>query len=128
MTMLEAGFWVLVGLALGVGALDWGAQEVTGILVDFQDNASGLHKGHEEFTTLFTSVDQEQRPELRYDPADPTRFVLSWGRDVTGGRLLAAVFFLAMGPVFLLGAFVDARGHLRGSVPRTPPVAPGAAS
>src|SRR5262249_34259857 len=93
--------------------------------VDFEDTGGAVHRGHEEFTTLFTSVDQEQRPELRYDSADPTRFVLSWARDVTGGRLMAAVFFLVMGPVFLLGALAYVRGHLRGST--APPVAPGAA-
>ncbi len=95
--------------------------------VDFQDTAGGLHHGQEEFTTLFTSVDQERQPELRYDPSDPSRFVLSWARDVSGGRLTAAVFFILMGPIFLFGAYLYARSHLRGPVPRTPPVAPGAA-
>jgi len=94
--------------------------------VDFQDTAGGLHRGHEEFTTLFTSVDQEQQPELRYDPSDATHFVLSWARDVTGGRVMAALFFLLMGPVFLLGAALYARGHLRGAA-QSPPVAPGTA-
>jgi len=62
---------------------------------------------------------------VRYDPADPTHFVLSWARDVTGGRLMAAVFFLLMGPVFVLGAVAYARGHLR-PASGAPPVAPGA--
>jgi len=94
--------------------------------VDFQDAAGGMHRGHEEFTTLFSSVDQEQEPQLRYDPSAPTRFVLSWARDVTGGRMMAALFFLVMGPVFRLGAFLYARQHLRQGA-GAPPVAPGAA-
>lgn len=159
MKTLKAVLWLVVGLALGVGALYWGVQGLSGVLsdrslwekgtpaprvrvggrvksnrmilktyeldVDFQDTSGGLHRGHEEFTTLFTSVDQERQPELRYDPSEPTRFVLSWARDVTGGRVMAAVFFLVMAPVFLLGAALYARGHLR-SAPGTPPVAPGA--
>ncbi len=160
MKTLKAALWLLVGLALGVGALYWGGQGVVGVLsdrslwergtpaprvrvggkvksnrmilktyeldVDFQDTAGGMHTGHEEFTTLFTSVDQDQQPELRYDPSEPTRFVLSWARDVTGGRMMAAVFFLVMGPVFLLGAALYARQHLR-RAPGAPPVAPGTA-
>src|SRR5215468_2806427 len=116
MKTLKALLWLVVGLALGVGALYWGVQGLSGVLsdrslwekgtpaphvrvggrvksnrmilktyeldVDFQDTAGGLHRGHEEFTTLFTSVDQEKQPELRYDPSEPTRFVLSWARDV----------------------------------------------
>src|SRR5215469_12880922 len=123
MRKLKAVFWLVVSLALGIGALYWGAQFVRSVLTDrglwargtpashvrvggrvnsdrmilktygldleFQDTAGGLHRGHEEFTTLITSVDTEQRPELRYDPSDPNRFVLSWALDVTGGRLMA---------------------------------------
>jgi len=160
MKTFKAGLWLLVGLALGVGALYWGAQGAMGVLsdrslwekgtqaprvrvggrvksnrvilktyeldVDFQDAAGAVHQGHEEFTTLFTSVDQEQQPELRYDPADPSHFVLSWARDVTGGRLMAAVFFLLMGPLFLFGAYAYARGQSR-SEAGAPPVTPRAA-
>ena len=120
MKMVKAALWLLVGLALGVGAL-----KTYELDVDLQDTAGAVHRGHEEFTTLFTSVDQDQQPELRYDPADPTLVVLSWARDVTGGRLMAAVFFLVMGPVFLLGAVAYVRGHLR-PASGTPPMAPGA--
>ena len=86
--------------------------------VDFHDAAGGVHHGYQEFTTLFASVDQERPPELRYDASDPSRFALSWARDVTGGRLSAAVFFIVMGPVFLLGAFFYARAPLRRGAPR----------
>jgi hypothetical protein len=96
--------------------------------IDFRDTAGGLHHGYQEFTTLFTSVDHEQPPELRYDQSDPSRFALSWARDLTGGRLIAAVFFIVMGPVFLLGASLYVRTQLRGAAPRIPPVAPGAAT
>jgi hypothetical protein len=60
------------------------------------------------------------------DPSEPTHFVLSWAGDVTGGREMAAVFFLVMGPVFLPGAALYARPRLR-RLPGAPPVAPGAA-
>jgi hypothetical protein len=93
--------------------------------VDFQDTAGATHLGHQEFTTLFTSFDHERQPELRYDPSDPSRFVVSWAREVTGGRLMAAAFFLLMGPVFALGAVAVTRGKLRGRAPRTPPAVPG---
>jgi hypothetical protein len=156
---LKALVWLVVGLALGLGSLYYGAQGLRGVLadrslwergtpaarvrvggrvksnklvikdyrldVDFQDSAGGSHLGHQEFTTLFTSFDHERQPELRYDPSDPSRFVLSWGRDVSGGRLMAAAFFLLMGPVFLLGTVAVTRGKLLGRAPRTPPVAPG---
>jgi hypothetical protein len=91
--------------------------------VDYQDTSGGVHHGREEFTTLFASVDQERQPELRYDPTDPSRFVVSWARDVTGGRLSASVFFLVMGPLFLVGAVLYFRGERRRvPAPSSPPV------
>jgi hypothetical protein len=157
MKTFRAVFWMLVGLALGGGALYFGLQGLRGVVadrelwekgtpaphvrvggrvktnrmilkdyhleVDFQDTSGGVHHGQEEFTTLFTSVDQERPPELRYDPADPSRFVVSWARDVTGGRMTAAVFFVVMGPLFLVGAVLYFRGERRrGPAPSSPPV------
>ena len=161
MRTVKAGFWLLVGVALGVGSLFFGFKGATGIVsdgsvwdkgtaaprvrvggrvksnriilktyeldVDFQDTEGRPHHGHEEFTTLFTSVDQERSPEVHYDASDPNRFVLSWARDVTGGRWMAALFFLVMGPVFLLGGWLYAKQHWLGRGPATPPVAPGTA-
>jgi len=91
--------------------------------IDFQDTSGGMHHGREEFTTLFTTVDQGRPPELRYDRTDPSRFVVSWARDVTGGRLSACVLFLVMGPVFLVGAVLYLRGERRRvPAPSRPPV------
>lgn len=158
MKRFKAVFWIVVGAALGLGGVYWGAEGVRSILADqalwrsgtpaprvqvggrvrtdrfilktyeldvqFQDVQGARHAGKEEFVTLFSSADQRE-PELHYDPADPRRFVLSWAVDVVGGRWMAALLFLVMGPVILLGAVLIARGHwAQARSAAVPPAAP----
>src|SRR5689334_14018190 len=54
--------------------------------VEFLDAQHGVHSGKTEFTSLFSSVDQNKQPEVHYDAKDPHHFALSWAIDVAGGR------------------------------------------
>jgi hypothetical protein len=88
--------------------------------VEFFDPQHVLHKGKTEFTSLFTSVDQDRDPQVHYDAKDPTHFALSWAVDVAGGRWMAAIFFIIMAPLMGLGAWKLAQGHLRKPVEAAP--------
>jgi hypothetical protein len=49
--------------------------------------------------------------EVRYVPADPDQFVVSWGIELTAGRARAVVFFLVFGVFCLLGGVGGALRH-----------------
>ena len=57
------------------------------------------------FDTSLYSVDQEAPLEARYDAADPSRVVVSWQVNASGGRW-AAVAFLVAGGMVLSGMFL----------------------
>ena len=66
--------------------------------VTFVDAQGQQHTGHRSFTYALTSAaSQEENPGVRYDPADPSRFVLSWeaqGLKPWSLTLIALVFGL----------------------------------
>jgi hypothetical protein len=49
------------------------------------------HTGNLEFMTFLGGPDTDAEPELRYDPAHPDDFALSWGIDGSGARWRAGV-------------------------------------
>ena len=80
--------------------------------VQYTDAQRRKHDEKIEFVTLFSSVDQARHAEVRYDPEDPTRFVLSWALDVGGGRWMAGLFFILMSPLLGFGCLKIVQGHL----------------
>jgi hypothetical protein len=57
------------------------------------------------FDTFLYSVDSGAPLEARYDPADPSRVVVSWEVNASGGRW-AAVLFMVAGGLLVAGAFL----------------------
>ena len=62
--------------------------------VTYEDARGQQHEGTAAFERLFVGVDNEAGPEVRVDPRDPSRFVLSWAVELP--RWLAASVFLLM--------------------------------
>jgi len=56
--------------------------------------------------TSLTELDTDADPEVRFDPADPSRVALSWTAQAGGGRWAWDLGVPAMGLAFLLGAAV----------------------
>lgn len=57
----------------------------------FLDEAGAWHTGESSFFTVLGSVDTAAPPEIRYDPADPTRYAVNWAVEATGARARAVV-------------------------------------
>ena len=70
--------------------------------VTYEDAQGQQHTGEAKFDRLFVGVDNEAGPEVRVDPADPSRFVLSWAMELP--RWLSALVFLLMPLVIGLAA------------------------
>jgi hypothetical protein len=70
--------------------------------VTYTDAQGQQHEGEAKFDRLFVGVDNEAGPEVRVDPADPSRFVLSWAVELP--RWLSALVFLLMPLVIGLAA------------------------
>ncbi len=73
--------------------------------VRFVGKDGSSHQGRVEFEAVFGSVDSTSTPAVRYLPAEPTRFALSWGQQVAAYRWAAVgvfgIFGVALGAVFL---------------------------
>jgi hypothetical protein len=80
--------------------------------VEYATAEGELHEQKIKFDTLFVSVDKNAPVDVHYDPKDPSRMVLSWSVDMTGGRWAAVVFMGAIGLfglLFLWAARVQVR-------------------
>lgn len=75
-----------------------------------------IYEGDLSLWLLFDRLDHDADPEVRYDPEDPTRFVLGWQNEVSGGRwrfkalMLLPTVLLVMLPIW---AFRSAREDLQ---------------
>jgi hypothetical protein len=67
--------------------------------VNFVDAQGKRHAEKLSFSTLGSGIDEEQTPELRYDPADPSRYAVSWAVESSGGRWASVIFFTLGGMV-----------------------------
>ncbi|HZE95558.1 MAG TPA: hypothetical protein VE981_00880 [Planctomycetota bacterium] len=87
--------------------------------VSYHDADGGAHEGKTEFRS-FTSVDEKKSPEVKYDAKNPSRYVLSWSLDPIGGRWAAAVLFLIVTPLFLIGTVAIFRDKKAAAAPAPP--------
>ena len=62
--------------------------------VTYEDAQGRSYVGKTQFDRLFIGVDNEAGPQLRLDPQNPERFVLSWAVELP--RWLSALVFLLM--------------------------------
>ncbi|WP_375767509.1 hypothetical protein NR798_38405 [Archangium gephyra] len=60
--------------------------------VTFEDASGGLHRGTREFFYVFASLPGGARPEVRYEPSHPERFVLSW--EAVGFKPWSSLVFM----------------------------------
>lgn len=72
--------------------------------VKYLDDRGEARDAEVELTSL-TELDTESEPEVRFDPADPSRVALSWAAQAGAGRWAWDLGVPAMGLAFLLGAF-----------------------
>jgi hypothetical protein len=81
--------------------------------VTYADADGARYRGPVEIATMLGSVDTDADPEVRYDPADPDRFALSWAVDASGARWRWVVIGGALfGAIALLFAWVT-RGWIQ---------------
>jgi hypothetical protein len=80
--------------------------------VTYLDDRGEEHAAKLEVTSL-TELDTEAEPEVRFDPADPSRVALSWTARAGGGRWAWDLGLPAMGLAFLLGGVIMIRGTHR---------------
>jgi hypothetical protein len=83
------------------------------LTVSFQDEAGAMHSGKMEFSTLFLSADKELKPQVWYDPADPSRFALNLATERAGSRWLLVLFGVAIFGGIGVGILFAARSTLR---------------
>jgi hypothetical protein len=76
-------------------------------------DAAGEERTAKVEVTSLTELDTESEPEVRVDPADPSRIALSWTAQAGGGRWAWALGVPAMGLVLVVGAGLMARGAQR---------------
>jgi hypothetical protein len=94
------------------------------LTLTYADEQGEKHTAKEDFVSVFQSVDDGSRVEIRYDPKNPDHAVSSWGLDVEVGRWIWCVFsFLIAGvggfTLFAAGkafrdAFVEQRAAREG--------------
>jgi len=65
------------------------------------------------FSTLFLSADKDLKPQVWYDPNDPSRFALNLATGRAGSRVLLVLFGGAIFGGIGLAILFAARGHLR---------------
>jgi hypothetical protein len=92
--------------------------------VRYRDKAGRAHAGHAKFMSVFSSPDEDAKPEVRYDPKAPARFAVSWAIDCGVGRWVSSIFFVLVGLGVAAGLYVAARDRLikfRAARPRSRP-------
>jgi hypothetical protein len=79
--------------------------------VSWADDQGRVHEGKSSFEWMFKGVPESDTPELRYDPAAPDRFVLSWAAHGGLPRDGMAILCAALGALMLLGTIAMIRGE-----------------
>ncbi|MCC6807977.1 MAG: hypothetical protein IT381_11180 [Deltaproteobacteria bacterium] len=65
--------------------------------VTFDDENEQVHHDVLEFSTVWSTVDQEQSPVVRYLPGAPDKFALNWATGVSGGRWASFALMFGIG-------------------------------
>ncbi|MFT3868252.1 MAG: hypothetical protein QM715_07125 [Nibricoccus sp.] len=65
--------------------------------VAYLDQKGAVHRGKLKFDTLFNELEKDSDPVVRYDPAHPEDFALSWAVNRTGSRWASVIFMLLAG-------------------------------
>lgn len=81
--------------------------------VSWADDQGRVHQGKSSFEWMFKGVPESDVPELRYDPAAPDRFVLSWAAQGGLPRDGMAILCAALGTLMTLGTIAMIRGERR---------------
>jgi len=81
--------------------------------VSWADGQGQVHDGKTSFERMFKGVPDGETPELRYDPAAPDRFVLSWAARGGLPRNGMAILCGALGLLMLLGTLAMVRQEKR---------------
>jgi hypothetical protein len=68
--------------------------------VSYHDNRGEQHSGTCEVDTVFSTIDQNRRPVLRYLRETPDAFALSWAIEVQNSAWVAWAFFTATTVMF----------------------------
>lgn len=83
------------------------------IKVEYLDAEGNPHQGRSEFELFWSPLERERDATLRYDPADPERFVLSSAIDAGLPRWGLVIMCTVLGGFMLLGAVAAIRNHRR---------------
>src|SRR5215470_1870912 len=90
--------------------------------VEYVDDRGGKHDGKLELTTALGDLDTSEPLEVRYDPANPKRFAVSWAIASSGPRYRGAIAIVVL--CGLIGLFlIRAAWQVRRSVQRDAQIA-----
>jgi len=79
--------------------------------VTYEEPNGAVHKGHTEFSTVWSRLDETRAIEVHFDPNHPEEFVMSAAVELVPARWVSVVVFLAgaAGLIFI-GALAIANG------------------
>lgn len=81
--------------------------------IAYEDASGGQHRGKQSLWYAFGDIDQHAPLSVRYDPAAPDRFALSWALDVGVSRMAFLLLCLGLGGLFVVLPLLLAVNQLR---------------